>query len=101
MTKLRLMFEPHEDVNINDAKLFRHYAENYLEDFHPDWGGSAMMSETKKIEGRLEPVWQVLIRESKEVEKSALLAYLDENPMEGYWVHVFEETAGGVSKKIH
>jgi len=95
------MFEPHQDVNINDPMLFLHYAENYLEDFHPAWAGRASMSHSEKVEGKLEPVWQFMIRDSDNSCRQELLNYLDRNPMEGYWVHVYEEELGEPAKKVH
>ena len=101
MTRFRLMFEPHLDVIINDPKLFEHYARNYLDEFPVEWGGSIAMSQMEKNEERLEPVWQLLIPEGDENCKTKLLSYLDKNPMEGYWVHVYEESGNGESAKIH
>ncbi len=101
MTRLRMMFEPHTDVIINDSELFKHYAQNYFEGFPVVWGGSVSMSQNDKNSERLEPVWQFLIREGGERYKENLLSYLDNNPMEGYWVHVYEESGSGEAHKVH
>jgi len=95
------MFEPHRDVVINDRNLFKHYAENYLEDFPVKWGGTVSMTQMEKKTNRLEPLWQFLIQDEANRCKDELINYLDENPMEGYWVHVYEEEGGGEHHKIH
>ncbi len=37
---LRLCFENKAGVKIDEASVFRHYAENYLSGFNVEWGGS-------------------------------------------------------------
>lgn len=86
---LRLCFEPKKQVNVNHNAMFRHYAENYLSGFNIEWGGIIAIDATQKVEGKLEPLYQYLIWEASTACRDYLLEYLDRNPMDGYYVHVF------------
>jgi len=100
---LRICFEPHEKMEINDAGVFRYYAENYLSDFDVEFGGCYAMDAGKKKLQRLEPVWQFLTTWQiyGDSDLVSLLGYFDENPLNGYYIHVFESVYNGNEVKIY
>ena len=98
---LRLCFEHKAGVNIDEATVFRHYAENYLSGFDVKWGGSVSVPHHDTKTRPMEPLWQYLIEEASPAARDYLIEYLDRNPMAGYFVHVYEVTSGAGDKKIH
>ncbi|MFD1623738.1 hypothetical protein [Azospirillum griseum] len=97
---LRVCFENMANVTVNDAAMMKHYAQSYLADFGPEWGGFIMLPHTDTRRATMEPAWQVLIRGATPRTEQALLRYLDDNPMAAYYVHVYRNGAGD-SQKIH
>jgi hypothetical protein len=92
--QLRICFENMESVNVNDASMMRHYAESYLDDFRPEWGGFVMLPHDETVRKTMEPVWQMFIRNASEEKESKLLNYLRRNPMAAYHVHVYRNEDG-------
>ena len=86
--RIRLVFEPHSEVNINNNQTFRHYGENYLSDFPIEWGGFIFLDSYETLYERKEPLYQFLIHEGNENILGDLLKYLQTNPMHGYHTHV-------------
>jgi len=86
--RIRLVFEPHAGVNINNNQTFRHYGENYLSDFAVEWGGFIVLDSNETLYGRAEPLYQFLIHEGNDNILADLLRYLKTNPMHGYHTHV-------------
>lgn len=97
---LRVCFENKESVNVNDATMMRHYTKSYLADFDPEWAGFIMLPHDETRRATMEPAWQVLIRNATPKTESALLSYLDDNPMAAYHVHVYRHDTGN-ERKIH
>ena len=100
---IRICFEPHTEMEINDAGVFRYYAENYLSDFDVVFGGCYSMDAGKKKLQRLEPVWQFLTTWQiySETDVAMLLHYFDDNPLNGYYIHVFEDACNENQQKIY
>jgi len=82
--RIRLVFEPHPGVDINNNQTFRHYGENYLSDFSVEWGGFIVLDSYETLYERKEPLNQFLIHEGNENILENLLKYLQNNPMHGY-----------------
>jgi len=97
---LRLCFESKAGVNIDEAAVFRHYAENYLSGFDIEWGGSVSMPHHDTITRPMEPLWQYFIRNASTAARDYLIEYLNRNPMAGYFVHVYEQESGAGDRKI-
>ncbi|AWK87331.1 hypothetical protein [Azospirillum thermophilum] len=97
---LRVCFENKESVNVNDGEMMKHYARSYLADFDPEWGGFIMLPHAETRRKRMEPVWQVLIRNASPGTEQRLISYLDDNPMAAYFVHVYRRDHGN-ERKIH
>lgn len=98
--QLRVCFENQSSVNVNDGAMMRHYAESYLADFSPEWGGFIMLPYDETRRKRMEPVWQVLIRNADPSVEQELLDYIDRNPMAAYFIHIYR--LHGISEqKIH
>ena len=89
--QLRICFENMETVNVNDATMMRHYAENYLADFRPEWSGFIMLPHDETARKTMEPAWQMFIREANSDTERRLVDYLERNPMAAYHVHVYRE----------
>jgi|LauGreDrversion2_6_1035139.scaffolds.fasta_scaffold18940_2 hypothetical protein len=87
--RIRLVFEPHEDVKINNNKTFRHYAENYLSEFPAEYGGFIMLDINETYYQRNEPLYQFLMHQGDDSILTDLLKYLQNNPMHGYHTHVY------------
>jgi len=98
---LRLCFENKAGVKIDEASVFRHYAENYLSGFNVEWGGSVSIPHTDTHTAPMEPLWQYLIRNASEACRDYLKEYLDRNPMAGYFVHIYELKPGANEIKIY
>lgn len=98
---LRLCFENKAGVKIDEASVFRHYAENYLNGFNVEWGGSISVPHGDTKTGHMEPLWQYLISDASDACRDYLSEYLDRNPMAGYFVHVYQCDLGANDKKIH
>ncbi len=98
---LRLCFENKAGVRIDEASVFRHYAENYLNGFNVEWGGSVSIPHHDTRTAPMEPLWQYLIRDASDACRDYLKEYLDRNPMAGYFVHVYECAPGSHDNKIH
>ena len=98
---LRLCFENKAGVRIDEASVFRHYAENYLNGFNVEWGGSVSIPHHDTNTAPMEPLWQYFIRDASTACRDYLKEYLDRNPMAGYFVHVYECAKGNSDTKIH
>ncbi len=98
---LRLCFENKAGVKIDEASVFRHYAENYLSGFDVEWGGSVSIPHNDTHTAPMEPLWQYLIRGASEACRDYLKEYLDRNPMAGYFVHIYELKPGENEAKIY
>ncbi|MCF8469049.1 MAG: hypothetical protein K9G33_16765 [Sneathiella sp.] len=98
---LRLCFENKAGVNIDEAAVFRHYAENYLSGFDVKWGGSISVPHLDTRTNSMEPLWQYLIEGASTAARDYLIEYLNRNPMAGYYVHVYEFASGAGDHKIH
>ncbi|WP_339632227.1 hypothetical protein [uncultured Sneathiella sp.] len=98
---LRLCFENKAGVNIDEADVFRHYAENYLSGFDVKWAGSVSVPHVDTKTRPMEPLWQYLISDASTACRDYLIEYLDRNPMAGYFVHVYEFESGTGDQKIH
>ncbi|MBL4808030.1 MAG: hypothetical protein JKY31_12215 [Rhodobacteraceae bacterium] len=98
---LRLCFEHKAGVNIDESSVFRHYAENYLNGFDVEWGGSISVPHMDTKTSPMEPLWQYLIRDASVPCRDYLKEYLNRNPMAGYYVHVYESESGVRDVKIH
>ena len=98
---LRLCFEHKAGVNIDEAAVFRHYAENYLNGFDVKWAGSVSVSQHDTRTSPMEPLWQYMIPDASVACRDYLIEYLDRNPMAGYFVHVYEVDSGTGDQKIH
>ena len=99
--EIRLCFENKSGVKIDEASVFRHYAENYLSGFDVEWGGSVSIPHTDTHTAQMEPLWQYLIRDASQACRDYLVEYLTRNPMAGYFVHLYEHTTGQPEQKIH
>ncbi len=98
---LRLCFENKAGIRIDEASVFRHYAENYLNGFNIEWAGSISVPHSQTKTGPMEPLWQYRIEDASLACKEYLKEYLDRNPMAGYFVHVYECASGKNDNKIH
>lgn len=98
---LRLCFENKAGIKIDEASVFRHYAENYLSGFNVNWGGSISIPHGETETTPMEPLWQYIIPDASLACRDYLKEYLDRNPMAGYFVHVYECSSGLNDKKIH
>ncbi len=98
---LRLCFENKAGVKIDEASVFRHYAENYLSGFDMIWAGSISIPHTDAQTESMEPLWQYRIQDASVACKDYLLEYIERNPMAGYFVRVYESNAGTNDKKIN
>ncbi|GLQ07614.1 hypothetical protein [Sneathiella chinensis] len=98
---LRLCFENKAGVRIDEASVFRHYAENYLSGFQIEWGGSISVPHGDTSTTPMEPLWQYFIRTASTACRDYLIEYLERNPMAGYFVHVYQCEAGEHDRKIH
>jgi len=94
MHGLRLIFIPHQNVNINNDKMFQNYVENYLDSFNGHYAGY-IAAGTTATEGKRSGVFYQYIIEN---HSPSLLAYLQEyiarNPMHGYNVDIYEGQIG-------
>lgn len=95
---LRLLFEPQERMEINKISVFEFYGGNYLSNFDAEFGGFISMNSLEKVGSRFEPVWQFLIRDHNPDLKEELFTYLNNNPLNGYHIHVYEHTIGNEKK---
>lgn len=98
---LRLCFENKAGVNIDEASVFRHYAENYLNGFDIEWGGSISVPHSETRTSPMEPLWQYIIPNASTACRDYLVEYLNRNPMAGYFVHVYETGLGDGDRKIN
>lgn len=99
--ELRLFFEPHKQMKINDGDIFKYYAENYLSDFNATFGNYIAMNVMDKVHGRLEPVWQFIMSDTTEKEERRLIKYITDNPMNGYHIHIYKKTPNENFHKVH
>ncbi len=97
---LRLCFENKAGVRIDEASVFRHYAENYLNGFDVEWGGSISVPHSDTKTAPMEPLWQYFIRDASTPCRDYLKEYLSRNPMAGYFVHVYECEGGNRDIKL-
>ena len=99
--KIRLMFEPHPDVNCNVNEMFRCYGENYLSDF-PDfkWAGFGVMNRLDTRYDRGEPLYQFLATDATDLMLRQIQEYVKHNPMHGYITHIFVGLNGENEKLI-
>ena len=89
---LRICFEPHQKMEINDISVFEYYASNYLVDFEKaQFAGYISMNIVDKDENRFEPVWQFIMDDVTVDTKMALLSLVQTNPLNGYHVHVYQK----------
>lgn len=87
--KIRLMFEPHPEVNCNVNEMFRCYAENYLSDFPEfEWAGFGIMNASDTKYDRREPFYQFLAIDTTDVLLKQIQDYINTNPMHGYYTHI-------------
>jgi len=98
---IRLCFENKSGVKIDEASVFRHYAENYLSGFQVEWAGSISIPHHDTRTSQMEPLWQYLIHDASQACRDYLMEYLDRNPMAGYYVHLYELAKGERDQKIH
>ncbi|MBL4739630.1 MAG: hypothetical protein JKY12_01470 [Sneathiella sp.] len=98
---LRLCFENKAGIRIDEASVFRHYAENYLNGFNVEWGGSISVPHSDTHTGPMEPLWQYRIPDASTACRDYLAEYLERNPMAGYFVHVYECNSGVQDRKIN
>ncbi|MCC3304815.1 hypothetical protein [Sneathiella sp. HT1-7] len=98
---LRLCFENKAGVNIDEAAVFRHYAENYLSGFDVKWAGTISIPHHDTNTNPMEPLWQYVIEDASQAARDYLVEYLDRNPMAGYFVHVYEVNSGDGDRKIN
>ncbi len=98
---IRLCFENKSGVKIDEASVFRHYAENYLAGFDVEWGGSISVPHNQTHTKQMEPLWQYYIRDASQPCRDYLIEYLNRNPMAGYFVHIYEVLPGAGDNKIH
>lgn len=88
--KIRLMFEPHPEVNCNVNEMFRCYGENYLSDYPEfEWAGFGIMNRGDTHYGRPEPFYQFLATDCTDVLLKNIQDYVKINPMHGYHTHIF------------
>ena len=59
------------------------------------------MDATKKVTGRFEPVWQFIMSDVTPVVAADFLEYLNANPMNGYYIHVYEDQINANAVKIY
>ena len=65
---IRMVFEPHKNVNVNHDKMFEYYSENYLSDFDTTWGGYITLSASEMAHSDIianQPCYQRYIESSK------------------------------------
>ncbi len=98
---IRLCFENKAGIKIDEASVFRHYAENYLAGFQVEWAGSISIPHRDTQTSQMEPLWQYLIRDASIACRDYLIEYLNRNPMAGYHVHLYEMSKGQRDHKIH
>lgn len=97
---IRLIFEPEPDVNVNHDRMFDFYSENYLSDFNTKWGGYIVMDNFTKKHFKQEPCYQRYIPSSQGTQKMLddIITYLNNNPMAGYYTHVYFSNGGNEQK---
>jgi hypothetical protein len=99
--KIRLMFEPHPEVNCNVNEMFRCYGENYLSDFPEfEWAGFGIMNASDTKYGGGEPFYQFLATDCTDVLLKNIQDYVKINPMHGYYTHIFIGEEGKNEEKI-
>lgn len=98
--KLRIFFEPHDKMEINDISVFEYYGGNYLADFDAKFGGYISMNAFEKVGERFEPVWQFIMSDVGDRVVAKFLHYIRHNPMNGYYVHVYEDRPGSRNPKL-
>jgi len=91
--RIRLMFEPEPNVNINNNETFRHYGENYLADFPAEYAGFVMLDATQSKYDRKEPLYQFIIEKANDRIIQQIKDYIQKNPMHGYYTHISIEGA--------
>jgi predicted protein tyrosine phosphatase len=99
--EIRLCFENKSGIRIDEASVFRHYAENYLSGFDLEWAGTVSIPHYQTNTGHMEPLWQYMIRDASIACRDYLKEYLTRNPMAGYFVHLYEHNIGEPEKKFY
>jgi len=98
---LRLCFEPEGDMAIDDPKAFAQYGKHYLADYGAEFAGYIAMNERDKRHSNLQPVWQFILKDINEEREQELIDYLDSNPINSYYAHVYEMHGPGHETKVH
>ena len=86
--RIRLMFEPHPGVNINNNQTFKHYGENYLSDFSAEYAGFVLLDSNDTKYDRGEPLYQFIIENVNDWTIQQIKNYIEHNPMHGYYTHI-------------
>jgi len=87
--KIKLMFEPHDDVNCNVDRMFQCYGENYLSDYDKfEWAGYSIMNADDTKYQRGEPLYSFQAEVDDELYLNAIYDYVHKNPMHGYHTHI-------------
>ena len=87
--KIRLMFEPHDDVKCNVDRMFQCYGENYLSEFKKfEWAGYSIMNASDTKYQRGEPLYSFQADDADEIYLNFIFSYVKNNPMHGYHTHI-------------
>ena len=89
MSEIRLFFEPKHGTNVNHDEMFEHYTSNWLDGFDVEFGGNIAMNAVDKVLGKLEPVYQYILREPSYACLEYLDEYINRNPLHGYYIHMY------------
>ena len=89
--EIRLFFEPKLGTCVNHSKMFKHYADSYLEGFPIQFAGSISMDSLQKVEYNMEPVYQYIMRDASISCNNYLIEYLTRNPLHGYYIHMYHK----------
>ena len=103
---IRMVFEPHKNVNVNHDKMFEYYSENYLSDFDTAWGGYITIGASEMLHSDTianQPCYQRYIESSKgdQATLNKIIEYTKTNPMAGYTTHIYANPEGGNEIKIN
>ena len=102
---IRMVFEPHKNVNVNHDEMFKYYSENYLSDFDTTWGGYITISSSEMAHSDTianQPCYQRYVETAKgdQATLDKIMEYTKTNPMAGYTTHIYANPEGGNEVKI-
>jgi len=103
--KIRLVFEPQKNVNVNHDEMFKFYSANYLSDFDTTWGGYITISSSEMVHSDTianQPCYQRYIPSDKGTQEmlDKILGYIKTNPMAGYTTHIYANPKGGNEETV-